>query len=380
MSITLNFKGPGGKEFSVSVTEEMTVLELKEKCIEHVDIPVEAQRLIYKGKILKDKEKLSFYNVQDGHTLHLVKSGITPKEAETQKAAETEKPPTIETEQSTTSTGNNGRVELNQTPGDLSNPNFVDLMNNFSSAMNNNQNNDTRDMFANMLNNPLARSLMNEISNNPEMISNLLANTDILRGAMADNPYINQFLQNPNLLRETFSPEMVRATLNSLDNGNGMNYGNMDMGALSSRMEEMLARMEDSNVRGTMNPNPNATTAGNSSEGNPGNASSNPGTDNMNMSLNNLMQSSMFQSFLNNMRNNPNFGNMNFDGMNPNFGMNNPNVNTSDSRPLEEVYASQLKSLQEMGFIDVAANLQALQETGGDINATVTRLLERGFN
>lgn len=38
-------------------------------------------------------------------------------------------------------------------------------------------------------------------------------------------------------------------------------------------------------------------------------------------------------------------------------------------------FASQLQQLQDMGFSDQAANLAALQATGGSVNAAVERLL-----
>ena len=41
-------------------------------------------------------------------------------------------------------------------------------------------------------------------------------------------------------------------------------------------------------------------------------------------------------------------------------------------------YAAQLQQLQDMGFSDNNANLQALQATGGGVNAAVERLLGNG--
>eukprot|EP01026_Neomeris_dumetosa_P007652 TRINITY_DN12375_c0_g4_i1.p1 TRINITY_DN12375_c0_g4~~TRINITY_DN12375_c0_g4_i1.p1 ORF type:complete len:449 (-),score=57.37 TRINITY_DN12375_c0_g4_i1:275-1621(-) len=41
----------------------------------------------------------------------------------------------------------------------------------------------------------------------------------------------------------------------------------------------------------------------------------------------------------------------------------------------ETVYATQLQQLQDMGFLDRAANIRALQATGGNVNAAVERLL-----
>lgn len=44
--------------------------------------------------------------------------------------------------------------------------------------------------------------------------------------------------------------------------------------------------------------------------------------------------------------------------------------------PPEELYASQLSQLQEMGFIDTRENIQALLATSGNVNAAVERLLQ----
>jgi ubiquilin len=43
----------------------------------------------------------------------------------------------------------------------------------------------------------------------------------------------------------------------------------------------------------------------------------------------------------------------------------------------ETAYASQLQQLQDMGFFDRQTNIQALQATGGNVNAAVDRLLSQ---
>jgi len=57
-----------------------------------------------------------------------------------------------------------------------------------------------------------------------------------------------------------------------------------------------------------------------------------------------------------------------------------PNSNNpvANSQPPEERYSSQLEQLSAMGFVNREANLQALIETFGDINAAVERLLSNG--
>lgn len=43
--------------------------------------------------------------------------------------------------------------------------------------------------------------------------------------------------------------------------------------------------------------------------------------------------------------------------------------------PPEELYATQLSQLQEMGFFDTRENIQALMATAGNVHAAVERLL-----
>ena len=43
--------------------------------------------------------------------------------------------------------------------------------------------------------------------------------------------------------------------------------------------------------------------------------------------------------------------------------------------PPEQLYASQLSQLAEMGFIDTQENIRALSAVGGNVHAAVERLL-----
>ena len=70
--ITINIKvQSSGAEFSVTIGLEVTVKALKEKCVEQSGVPVEDQKLIFKGRILKDENSLEDSKVVDGVTINL---------------------------------------------------------------------------------------------------------------------------------------------------------------------------------------------------------------------------------------------------------------------------------------------------------------------
>ncbi|CXI45149.1 ubiquitin domain-containing protein DSK2, putative [Plasmodium berghei] len=375
MTINVSFKVTGGKEFTISIEPTITVMELKQKCAEHVDIPVESQRIIFKGKILKDKEPLTLYSVADGNVMHLVRSSVPTKDSEAEKENNKESNSAADQNQGVNENLNNfndnplvqmlmqrgAGVDMNSFGQGAGDGNFN--YGNLASMLNPNGNGEfNRESISSLLNNPLARSLMNELSNNPEMLTNLISNNPLLRNTFSQSPLMQPMLDNPNLLREFMRPEVLQAGLqieSALNNNqNNNNNNNNNQGGL--RMEDLL-----SNLSNFANANPNGGL--NSSNGNNAN------------NLNSLFQSpELLQTFQQVMRGNPNLGNFNFGNLAQNLNLNTPNI--TDNRPPEERYASQLVSLQEMGFIDNDANIQALQETGGDVNSAVTRLLERGFN
>lgn len=60
-TMTLTIKTVQGDSFSVTVGSETTVIELKQRIEEEKKIPVDRQRLIFKGKVLKDQLTLTSY-------------------------------------------------------------------------------------------------------------------------------------------------------------------------------------------------------------------------------------------------------------------------------------------------------------------------------
>jgi ubiquilin len=59
------------------------------------------------------------------------------------------------------------------------------------------------------------------------------------------------------------------------------------------------------------------------------------------------------------------------------FAMNTQTTPTTPSVPPEELYATQLEQLREMGFYSPAENIRALQMSGGNVQAAVEILFSK---
>ncbi|XP_034695174.1 ubiquitin-like domain-containing protein CIP73 isoform X2 [Vitis riparia] len=71
-TVELNVKTLDSRIHSFHVDKNLPVSLFKEKIANEIGVPVEQQRLIFRGKVLKDDQLLAEYHVENGHTLHLV--------------------------------------------------------------------------------------------------------------------------------------------------------------------------------------------------------------------------------------------------------------------------------------------------------------------
>ncbi|XP_027149385.1 ubiquitin-like domain-containing protein CIP73 isoform X1 [Coffea eugenioides] len=79
-TVELNIKTLDSQIYSFHADKDMPVSALKEKIASQIGVPVEQQRLIFRGKVLKDDHLLSEYYVENGHTLHLVERQATQQQ------------------------------------------------------------------------------------------------------------------------------------------------------------------------------------------------------------------------------------------------------------------------------------------------------------
>lgn len=102
-TVELNIKTLDSRIYSFHADKNMQVSAFKEKIASQIGVPVEQQRLIFRGKVLKDDHLLSEYYVENGHTLHLVER--QPSQPQ----------PSSSSDNGNTRTNNTGRV--GQEPG-----------------------------------------------------------------------------------------------------------------------------------------------------------------------------------------------------------------------------------------------------------------------
>ena len=160
--IHVNIKQLSNKSSVIEIDPNVTVNDLKSKIAEIVDLVPERQRLIHNGKILKDDKTLSEYNIEEGHTVILLKRSLP-----SDKPAPPPDPVTQRTE-----------PEANSVPPANAVPDG-----NFMSAM---------------------------FQNNPQ-----------LNRLLEQNPQLRQTLNNPNLMREHMAtmsnPSLRREALRNQD-------------------------------------------------------------------------------------------------------------------------------------------------------------------
>ncbi|KAI3462313.1 hypothetical protein Pfo_018976 [Paulownia fortunei] len=170
--------------------------------------------------------------------------------------------------------------------------------------------------FNQLMQNPTISQMMRSLLSSPQSMNQILGLNPQLQNMLDSNPQLRDMMQNSEFISQLTSPGMMQQLLTFNQ-------------ALSSQLGRLQTPRE---------PGQNA-------------AAERAGTlDNLGMDM--LM-------------------NM-FDGLGTGGGFPAPN---RSQVPPEELYATQLSQLQEMGFFDTQENIRALIATAGNVHAAVERLL-----
>ncbi|KAJ9079811.1 hypothetical protein DSO57_1031740 [Entomophthora muscae] len=200
----LNIKQSDGKKLVVTIGGNDTVLRLKEEIASQTEVTVDRQRLIFAGKVLKDEDPLTMYNIKADQTVHLVRSN-PPGSAARAPPASTGTAPAAP------------QVVATPTPqgGAPVNP--------FGANPFGEMGGDTSSLQSALFNDP----------NYMNMISSLMSNPEVVRGLIQSNPQLQSMgmsaeqisgmmgmLNNPQM-REMMNNPQMREMMASMGGGMG---------------------------------------------------------------------------------------------------------------------------------------------------------------
>ncbi|GAA0141762.1 scaffold/adaptor protein [Lithospermum erythrorhizon] len=222
--VTLNIRSSNGSKFTVDVElETTTVGSLKTEIASKCEIPPQQQRLIYKGRILKDDQTLKTYGLEADHTIHLVRGFSPAASPNTTNTGPVNTSPAAPRDASPNEGGPLGGSGLGASlfPGLGANglssggglfgaglPEFEQVQQQLTQNPN---------MMRDIMNMPLVQNLMN----NPEIMRNMIMNNPQMRDIIERNPELGHILNDPATLRQTMeaarNPELMREMMRNTD-------------------------------------------------------------------------------------------------------------------------------------------------------------------
>ncbi|XP_026435419.1 ubiquitin domain-containing protein DSK2b-like isoform X1 [Papaver somniferum] len=267
--ITIHISCSNGTKFSVKTSLGSTVLEFKSVISQHSDVSAEQQRLIYKGRILKDEQTLESYGLQEDHTVHMVR-GLPASSANTAGSANLGGSNTTSGASRATFQSNEGglfrgtNLGASLLPGLRVNglggsgvPGMLGTEAEFEQVQQ--QLTQNPNMMREIMNMPVMQSLMN----NPDLMRTLIMSNPQMRDIMDRNPELAHILNDPGTLLQTLeaarNPELMREMMRNTDRA---------MSNIESSPEgfNMLRRMYET----VQEPLMNATTMAGDAENNSG--------------------------------------------------------------------------------------------------------------
>ena len=346
--------------YTVKISKSDTILKLKEECEKQTQIPPLSQNLVYKGRILVNEKLVSDYNIENDHTIILVKKHSAPP-------PKTESKPVSSSNTSEQSSSNNQASSNNSNPNTNTNPNTNNNTNNnagnnsnpflgglgglggmggmpdlsnLGSILGNIDPNEINNMMQNMggigglgglggmggvnpqmvqqmLSNPMYLQMMSNMMQNPETLQ-MIMNSPQIRQLTQNNPQMQQILNNPQLMQQLFNPQTLQMMSSLFQGmGNTNNQQNPFGGVDFSQLGQMI-----SNLGGE-----------------------------------------------------PGFGGMNNNTGSANNAGNSNNNNNQQNIDYKGKYKDQLAQLKDMGFINEETNIQVLKQTDGNVQFAIERLL-----
>ncbi|KAL7620187.1 hypothetical protein AAE478_009180 [Parahypoxylon ruwenzoriense] len=437
--VTFKVKTSGDVQHTITMSESATVSDLKSKLAgpDFENIPIERQRLIYSGRVMKNDEPLSTYKIKPGNTIHLVKSAAsnpTPAPASSSSSSSAPAAPQVPTNMAA-GTANNPLAGLTGARyAGLTNLPSADMFGPDGGMVGSMMD---EEQLANMLNNPHVAQQMNEMMNNDAFIDMMIQSNPMLRNnpnarEIVRSPLFRQMMTNPDALRSAARLQRAfggrQAAQNAFpmpgvtdntpgdasaggNNNNTSSTTNQNAGAQHNPFDPATwSNVQAPGAAGGNAANPfsaffNPFAMGQAGQG-PASPGANPATGGARTGSggNNATQGqeaspqnpsspppNPFASLFGGAAPGGNSGagtGANPFGLAPMtpealqqmmqvLGMGSPSGSPAppDNRPPEERYAEQLRQLNEMGFYDFDRNIAALRRSGGSVQGAIEHLL-----
>ncbi|KAH0973788.1 hypothetical protein GBA52_025944 [Prunus armeniaca] len=224
VKVNVNVRCSNGSKFTVQINLESTVGSFKEVLSSKCDIPADQQRLIYKGRILKDDQTVQSYGLEADHTVHLVRgfappASANPAGATNAGAANSTQARGIGSNDGGTLGGSGfgaspfpglGLNGMGGTGGlfGAGLPDFEQVQQQLTQSPS---------VMRDIMNTPAVQNLMN----NPDIMRNLIMNNPQMREIIDRNPELAHVLNDPGTLRQTLeaarNPELMREMMRNTD-------------------------------------------------------------------------------------------------------------------------------------------------------------------
>lgn len=377
---TVTIKMTGDAKHQMTVSPSMTVLQLKEKIATDIDVSVDRQRLIFSGKVLKDNDTLETYKIKEGHSIHLVK-GAAKNAQSTANTTTSNAPSTSSSTPAANSVPTNieaGQGSFNPLAG-LTDARYagynipMPTMDQLGFGADGMQL-PAENQLDQMMDNPLFQESMRSMLSNPQMLDYMIEQSPQLRAMgpaareLLQSDYVRNLLTNPQAMRSMM--EFQRAMQGA--GGAGSTPSTTTFPTPGNPTSTSETNTANASTNATQSTTP-TTGAGNTT--NSTNPAANPFASLFGAGAGaGLGAGSGANAFGSNPFLNP--------ALNPNlmnlFGA--PGAGAAgatpaaDTRPPEEVYQTQLRQLNDMGFFDFDRNVRALRRSGGSVEGAIEML------
>lgn len=208
--------------YDVSISPESTVLDFKKAISEKSGLGEKEQNLVYKGRILADDKLVKDYNIQNDHTIILVKKFVE-KEGEKKEEA---KPTTTtsNTTGSTTTTNQNTQDPFSMFGGMGGMPGMGGLGGMPGMGGMGGIGGIDPSQLSGMMNNPMYMQMMNEMLQDPNTL-NMIMNSPQLKPLLDSNPQLRQMMSNPQMMQMLLNPQNIQNAMSMMGQGGQSGLG-----------------------------------------------------------------------------------------------------------------------------------------------------------